>query len=397
MSLESPKFETKIGTELKPDKKSEFLPNREEIFKNWQELVVGEKKESDIDMDKLDDEQFKDLLSKRIEERLDETTKILGLNTDEKLIKRMNEAKIKEEKAEVQEEVIKSVAKQINSIPVGKWAFTPREIEREKKLNCSGAALICGSMLNKIGIKTEYGSPANHAMNFAELADGSLLYVDSRNNIVKKIETEEENFKGVKIRKIDDENIEYKIVPYFPQRDAIKPIFNNIKSLKIEAQKEDSKDKDAKEIYRKDKKMVDSVDYFKLGEELYPDLNDFRQTKEWQEEEKRINKLHGPDDNLLRIKERFEVLTQKEQKRLIKETNKKKEFIREFLLSDAKVKSKLSKSLFGFFSDIKNELVPLKNWNEEEYEKFIGNLIDRTVIEERPEKDIDEEEEKDLT
>ena len=378
MGLESPKFETKIETELKPDKESEPRFNREEIFKNWQELIVGEKKESDIDMDKLDNEQFKDSLYEGIEERLDETTETLGLNIDENLIKTMNEPKSKEEKAEAQEEVVKSVVKQINSIPSGTWAFTPKEIERQKKLNCSGAALVCGSMLNKIGIKTEYANPVDHAMNFAELADGSLLYVDSRNNIVKKIEVEEDNFKGVKIRKINDKDIEYKIVPYFPQRDAIISILDNVESLKPDAQKEDSGDLDAKEIYEKDKKMFDSVDYSKLSEELYPDLNEFCQTKEWKGEKKRIDELRDFHGNIQKINEKFGELTQEEQKKLRKETTENKELVLELLISedsDARVKGELSEPLTSFLADIKKGLTPLKNWNEEEYKKFIENLL----------------------
>ena len=338
--------------------------SKQEILKNWQELVVGEKKESDIDVGKLDNEQFKNLLYKKVEERLDETTKILGLNADEKLIKKMDEAKSKEEKAEAQKEIIKSVVKQINSIPFGKWAFAPREIERQKKLNCSGAALICGSMLNKVAIKTEYGSPAHHAMNFTELADESLLYVDSRNNIVKKIEAEEESFKGLKIRRINDRSIEYKIIPSLSQRDATIDILENTEALKGEAQKEDSDDSVAKEIYEKDKEVLDLVDYSKLSKELYPDLNEFRSKDKWQEEEKRINKLHDFTSNLNKIKERFEKLTPKKQERITTEVGKKRELLREFLLSDADVESKLSKSLFGFYSDVKEVLVPLKSWNK---------------------------------
>jgi len=364
---------------VEKEKESELSFEKKDILENWQELVVGEKKESDIDMDKLDNEQFKDLLYGKIEERLDETTKILGLNTDENLVKKMEEAKDKEEKSEAQKEVIKSVVKQINSIPTGTWGFTPKEIEKQKKLNCSGAALVCGSMLSKIGIETEYASPSGHSMNFVELVDESLLYIDSRNNIVKKIEAEEENFKGVKIRKINDKDIEYKIVPSFSQRDAIIPILDNIESLKNAAKREDSKSPDdlvAKEIYRKDKEMLDSVDYSQLDKELYPNLNEFWQTEEWRGEEKRIDELRDFHGNMQKINEKFEELTQEEQKELKAEAIGKKELALEFLLSDANVESKLSKPLTGFLSDIKGGLTPLKNWNREEHNKFIENLLD---------------------
>ena len=123
--------------------------------------------------------------------------------------------------------------------------------------------------------------------------------------------------------------------------------------------------------------MLDLVDYSKLSKELYPDLNEFRSKDKWQEEEKRINKLHDFTSNLNKIKERFEKLTPKKQERITTEVGKKRELLREFLLSDADVESKLSKSLFGFYSDVKEVLVPLKSWNGEEYEKFVENLIEK--------------------
>lgn len=352
-------------------------PERTKIFESWQNITVGGEDKQEIESEKLDNEHYKEMLYGTVENRLDETADILGINVDNVLIEKLNQAEGEKQKAEAQGEVVNSVAKKISSIPPAKWAFYPKEIEKERKLNCSGAALVCGSMLNKIGIKTEYGSPAHHAMNFVELADGSVLYVDSRNNIVKKIESEEEEFKGLKIRRINDRNIEYKIVPSFSQKDAIVGILGNIEALKTEAKKEDSDDSLAKEIYEKDKELFDSADYFKLNEELYPSLNEFRHKEEWKEEEERINKLHDFDDNLQKVKEGFEELSQKEQEQLKAEVFEKKGFLREFLLSDVEIESKLSKPLFKLFSDVKQELTPLKNWNKEEYEKFIENLLDR--------------------
>lgn len=372
MGIESPKFENKIETE------SESEPERLKVFESWQELTVGEVGEQTIGSEKLDNEQYKEMFYETIENRLDKTIDILGIDADKSLVEKLNQAEDEKQKTETQKQIIKSVSKKISSIPMGKWAFYPKEIEREKKLNCSGSALVCGSLLNKLGIKTEYGSPAHHAMNFTELADGSVMYVDSRNNIVKEIETEEETFNDLKIRRINDNSIEYKIVPSLSQKDAVAGILGNIEALKTEAKKEDSKDSIAKEIYEKDKELFNATNYFELNKKLYPSLNELRSKEEWKEEEKRINKLHDFNENLIKIKEEFEELPEKEQEQLKKEVVGKKELLREFLISDAGAEKGLSKSLFRLFSNIKQELTPLKNWNKEEYKGFVENLLDKT-------------------
>src|SRR4030065_628978 len=96
--------------------------------------MVGEVSEQTVEPEKLDNERYKDLLYKAVEDGLGKTADILGIKVDDVFTEKLNQTESDKEKAEMQEEIIKSLARQINSIPAGTWAFTPKEIEEQKKL-----------------------------------------------------------------------------------------------------------------------------------------------------------------------------------------------------------------------------------------------------------------------
>lgn len=344
-------------------------------FETWQNLVTGEKKEPDTKVENLENEQFKELLHKEVEDKLDETTKVLDVKLDEAFVERMNKEENSKEKARMQKEIVKSVVEQLNSIPHDKWAFTPQEIEKRKKMNCSGAALLCGHILNKAGIKTEYGYPAGHAMNFVELADGSIEYVDARTNVIEDIKTEEEEVSGVKIRKLDHKGIDYKLIPSVSQEDAMGAMMSNIEALKGEAKKEDG-DPAAKEIYENNKDLLEAVNYQKISDDLYPELAKFFKTKEWKDEENRIRGPEAFNKYLNKVRERFLNFSPDIQEKLKPELKNQKELIRDFLLDkEVDIESKASKDLLDFMNQAKKELTPLKKRNIEDYNKFVENLV----------------------
>ncbi len=275
---------------IKLDSESKEKSERMRIFESWQELTIGGGNKQEVELEELDNEQYKNLFYKTVESRLDETANILGINVDNALVERLDQAENDKEKSEAQKELIKSVVKQISSIPAGKWAFYPNEIERRRKINCSGSALLCGHILNKVGINTEYGYPAGHAINFVRLADGSLEYIDAHGNIIKdNIESEEEIIGGVKVRKINDKDIEYKLIPIFSQKDSIGTMLGNLESLKISAQKGDS---EAKGIYENNRSLFDVTNYQILYESLYPEVGKLLKNREWMDEEKRVKDIH---------------------------------------------------------------------------------------------------------
>ena len=152
-SIERPQFG---GEEIEP-------------LESWPKLVVGQEATFDIDIENSENEKVKEALYKIIESRLNETIKILGMDIDNNLIEKINNTENVKEKTKLQKEFIRSVARQINSIEDGKWAFYPAEIEKQKKINCSGSALLAGHVLARAGIETEYGNPVGHAINFRRL------------------------------------------------------------------------------------------------------------------------------------------------------------------------------------------------------------------------------------
>lgn len=271
-SIERPQFG---GEEIEP-------------LESWPKLVVGQEATFDIDIENSENEKVKEALYKIIESRLNETIKILGMDIDNNLIEKINNTENVKEKTKLQKEFIRSVARQINSIEDGKWAFYPAEIEKQKKINCSGSALLAGHVLARAGIETEYGNPVGHAINFSKLADGSLIYIDARNRLVKKIKAEEIEIEGQKIKKIDDKDIDYKLIPIFSNRDSIVSVLRNLESLKMSAKEGDA---EAQKIYEDNRSIFDATNYLELSEKLYPEATALSQTEEWRQEESTVTEI----------------------------------------------------------------------------------------------------------
>ena len=261
-----------------------------QIFESWQKLITGRESEKRHGAGELKEEEYRNLLYETMVSRLDETINALGINIDHTIINRLHRAENEVQKTAAQKELIASIVHQLSSIPNAKWAFYPREIERQKKINCSGSALLCGYILDKFGIKTEYGTPAGHAVNFAVMVDGSLAYIDSRNNTIKhNLENTEELIEGVRVRRINNKDVGYNIIPVYSQKDSVVAILGNLESLKTSAKKGDL---EAREIYENERYLFDQANYQELCDSLYPETSRFLKSKTWQDEEKRAQDLY---------------------------------------------------------------------------------------------------------
>ncbi len=226
-----------------------------------------------------------------LEPTLDKILQSLEIQPDLNSVEKINETRNVAEKAKHQKELLDNTMKNFKKVPFKKWSFFPSQIQEAKSFNCSGSALLMGHLLNKSGIETYYCAPPGHSANIAKLADGSIFYLDSRINIqtpeeieknivpIRKETAKEEEKEGIKMLKLDQPDIEYKIIPTFFQKDSLASMLDNFDSLK------ETKDEEATDVYNHFKPSLDKTDFDKMKEEIYPGLNKYQASEEFRNEE----------------------------------------------------------------------------------------------------------------
>lgn len=171
-------------------------------------------------------------------------------------------------------------------IPLKKWSFFPDAMSDEKAANCSGAALIFGSIMNdKLGIKTEHVNPMGHAANFVTYSDGSTQFVDPRDAYRKSIKlgSPREERDGFRIYELNDRNLEYSLLPVSEfKHGAMLTMFENVCSLDQERENDAKADLTA-DFYK------DSLDFDFAKQYMKGNFLTVRDAEEeWIRERKRI-------------------------------------------------------------------------------------------------------------
>jgi len=146
-----------------------------------------------------------------------------------------------------------------------------------KKFNCAGATLLGMNLLDKGGIKSYCGNPHGHVVNIVKLSNGEWWYVDFRNGKKNflKLEAEEIEIVGTQILKINQPEINYKLIPVYNNTEAAGFVLGNLSSLKHEVEHsgkpdKNSNEKQAKELIKKHEQIFQKTDFYLLHEILYP-------------------------------------------------------------------------------------------------------------------------------
>jgi hypothetical protein len=252
------------------------------------------------------------------------TNQELRYNLNESLmndIKLLNEEwGVKLNKDLSEEEYIEKVRIQINSLPkkIRKdthWDSWPKKMREDEGFNCVGATLLGINALKEKGIESYYGNPWGHVVNIAKLLNGKWMYIDLRNNVVKEISPEEISLKECRVLKINDEDIDYKIIPIYDNSTAVGSIIGNLSELEAERENEEGQD-----IYQ-------NIKY-----KLFPEIKKIEDTEEMQIEKERIESIEEVERD---AKNYLNKLPEEKRREVLWEIANKKESVKNSILGES--------------------------------------------------------------
>lgn len=286
----------KFEEALTPEAEVDFEKSRKILSEIWPEITNSEKIEEQ-EINNLNNAEYRALLYEKLKPALDKTINSLGIVIDENSLK---EYRDNNDLSEKQIELVKSLEKQFKDTSVGgklkeiengkridnTWSFFPREISKNQSVNCSAASLLFGYIIEKNGIKTYQARTPNHVFNILELADGRLMYVDTRvNSEADDSYTDKirsfiiNNYKKEKVGdsaeflEIEDPSDKHFLPSalLLPQSEAVCSIINNFGALKSEAAQVTIPEEKIKSIQESSKEEIysHSHDTKEIAKNLY--------------------------------------------------------------------------------------------------------------------------------
>jgi len=286
----------------------------------------------------------------------------LRQNLNESLIKDVKQLSdewgIKINKDLSEEEYIEEIRIQMNGLAKKakgdtRWDSWPKKMRKDEGFNCVGATLLGINALKEKGIESCYGNPWGHVVNMAKLSSGKWMYLDLRNNIVKEIDPEEIVLAGNRILKINDEDIDYKLIPIYNNSFAVGSIVGNLSILETEKGNEEGRD-----IYQN------------IKQKLFPEFKEIENLQEMKIEKERIESMQEVER---KVKEYFEKLSKEKREEILQESFNKKELIKQSIIND---------SLMGDFSNELKDLLELliDGFNAITKEEIKKEAVDRFLI-----------------
>jgi hypothetical protein len=357
----------------------------------WTEMVIDDGKAPEA-IGEMTTVEIKQYLFESIMNDIEKFSQELGLEIDSELIEKIQNTE-SPEKATLELEYIKQVHAQVDKIvkkfdnsanKSTKWDSWPKRMRETKEFNCVGATLLGMYLLKKSGIESFLGNPHGHVLNIAKLSNGDWWYVDFRNgsrNIIK-LEPEKEIIADVPTLKINQPNIDYRLIPLYDNSEVAGSILGNLSSLKREAEdesvsNEDIEKQEASKYLEKYGQNFEKADFSLLNQALYSKRFELKETAEMQEEIGRINRLRNFEKP---VQDYTRTLTPGQQDILIAELKTRREEIEnlfykedEAILSDADASKGLKETLKIFRQSLKN-VKDQPEIYEEAIDKFIGRI-----------------------
>ena len=390
MNLEIRKFEQHKNIEADVEQQELSLEQKKVLGKVWTEMVVdsgsvpeniGEMKQTEIK------KWLFDSIMKDIEKFAGE----FGLQVEARLVEKIQKAENLEEKSALELEYIKKVHAQVDEIvqkfdrsagKSTKWDSWPERMRETKEFNCVGATLLGIYLLEKGGIKSQYGNPHGHVINIAKLSNDEWWYVDFRNgtqNIIK-LEPEETTIAYVPVLKIKQPNINYRLIPIYDNSEAAGSVLGNLLSLKRKAEDQNTPDEDiekkeAKEYLERYGQNFQEADFSLLHQSLYPKFIELDKTDEIQKEIARIDSMRDFEKPVQNYTKR---LTKEQKKALVEEIKTKKEDIENlFYKENESVLQDVSPELKNVLELFLESLRSVKEKQPEVYQEAIDKIIGR--------------------
>ncbi len=386
MNSEIPQFEQPKNIEaeqqgLSPEQKKS-------LGEVWTEMVVDSESAPE-NIGKMTQAEIKQYLFDSIMQDIEKFSEELGLQIDAELVEKIQNTESLEEKSALELEYIKKAHAQVDEIVQGfdksadkstKWDSWPKRMRETKEFNCAGATLLGIYLLEKGGINSHYGNPHGHVLNIAKLSNGEWWYVDFRNgkqNIIK-LEPEEITIADMPTLKINQPNIDYRLIPLYNNSEAAGSVLGNLSSLKRGAQDESVSDeniekKEAKEHLKKYGQNFQKVDFSLLHQSLYPKFIELDKTDEMQKEIARIDSMRDFEKP---VQDFAKTLTKEQVEALAEETKIKKEDVENlFYKDDESVLQDVSPELKKVLELILESLRGVKEKQPEVYQEMINKIV----------------------
>ncbi len=369
--------------------KQELSPEQKKVFgESWTKMVVD-----NIDIPKnieaLDKLEVKEWLFESIMKDIKRFSKEIGIEIDSELADKIKGTEDLEKKSSLELDYIKKMHSQVDQITKGfdrsgdkstSWDSWPKRMREKKSFNCVGATLIGISLLEKANIESYYGNPSGHVLNIVKLSNGEWWYVDFNNgkeNVIK-INPEEDIISGMKVLKINQKDIEYKLIPIRDNSEIPGSVIGNLSWMEHEVEDDNIPSdniakKQAVEFLEKYEEDFKKNNFPELGEFLYPENDKMEETEEMKKEEERIKgmRLFGK-----LTQEHTNILTTDDGEKLVSEMKDKNEYIGKiFYQNDFSLLSKFTSELQEVLEVILKDLEEIKKEYPEAYQEAIDKIV----------------------
>lgn len=391
MNPEIQRFEQPQNTESDIEQKELSYELKKILGEAWIEMVI-DNGEVPANIGEMTESEIKQYLFDSIMKDIEKFSEELGLHFDTELVEKIKKAEVVEEKAALELAYIKQAHAQVDEIVQKfdrssnnstKWDSWPKRMREMKEFNCVGATLLGMYLLEKGGIKSQYGNPYEHVLNIVKLSNNEWWYVDFRNgkqNIIK-LDPEEILIDDVPTLKINQPSIDYKLIPLYANSEAVGSILGNLSHLKYTAEDESTPDEDiekkvAKEYLERYYQNFQKADFSLLHELLYSKRIEFDDTDEMQKEIARIKSVRDFEKPVQLF---TKTLTKEQQKALVEEFKFKKCAIENLFYNDdtsvlQEASPVLKKILELFLESFQNIKEKQPDVYKESIDKIVGRI-----------------------
>ncbi len=327
---------------------------------------------------------------------VDQAIKEIGFNVDQQQLEAISQEQDVIKKTELQKQFIDGILKQTRSMSEGglfnrgkedTWAFFPKQIMASRRLNCSGATLVIGRILEQAGFKTEHGFAAHHAVSVVELSDGKKYYVDSRRNRdnIVALGQEERSIGNLTYRELDHPRVAYRKIIAVPRQWAeVEVIMGNYNSMRNEVKKHqvgNAAHQEARRLIGEMDSGMSDVDFGLLWDKMFPEILKLHtENTDWSEEEKTVEAKHNFSDQVENaVSEQFADLTQDQRVVITNELTSNSQEILAFCqnldysaISD--LQGKLSPDAYRVAVIIRDSLESIRGQSQASYEFALEEL-----------------------
>lgn len=266
------------------------------LVENWKNEVIDG--DFNIDDNQISNQKLKKILSESLMEDVSKLSNEWGIELNKSL---------------PEEEYIEKLQIQINNLAQKTerntyWESWPKKMREDGDFNCVGATLLGINALKDKKIESYYGNPWGHVVNIAKLSNGKWMYIDFRNNIVKEINPEEITLNEHRTLKINNESIDYRLIPIHDNSAVIGSIIGNLSGLEAERGNEKRQD-----IYQN------------IKQKLFPEFGEIENTEEMQMEKERVESMQKAGKE---AKDYLKGLSKEKRKEVSQEAINKKELVK---------------------------------------------------------------------